>query len=456
MKKILYIFKTVLLILGAAMFAVSCSEETIQTEIILSEAGFSLLPSGEEIKEIKVTTDLEWKASTESKWLTLEQTETTLSVSATKNEERSDRLAQILVSTSAGSEIIYVVQMSGSNEFGMGSTNAHFSFGAISPKGTYLVGCELNLSSNRYDIIQVNTKTNLVKVLYTLPQDDAYYFVAAADDFGNVFMSDELGWFGYYVTAEGKRREYILPDNFVGGSVNEVSQDGYTWVGAGSIDGGGVVALKWVNGEPTVLELPELMKIGEIVHNITMWDALGCSADGSIVYGRSLIDQTALYWDADNTPHYVAQDLVVLQAHDEDLPSWGAFGKEGPKFFKDHDRVSGNGRYISCNKSNQPGITGSIVFDTVSGFSREINGLTACVLNDGTVISTPINYYPSTVYKTDGTTISGDQFVLESIGLEGFYGKGIRYVIESEDSIDGFIFMTGDDKAYVYDYIVRR
>ncbi len=455
MKRILYSLQLILAATISLTTLSSCNEKVISTEIITSTAGFTLDASGNDQKVITITSTESWEATCAESWITLTPAENTLTISATANTDLMVRSAVITISSANGSETIKVSQAGHSSQFVVGSTDELFLMGVISPSAFYIAASQYNALIGMYEICRVNTKTGEFAVLGRYPGTEAPVMVSAVDDFGNVFTSDELGWNGAYFTADGELRQLALPEGIAGGAVNDTSTDGYIWVGTGTLADGGVTALKWVNGEPIKLDRPEPQTVPGTTdqHWISMWDALGCSNDGSIVYGRCLDDQAVFYWDANNEGHYASLENTVISYHNPDEPSWGV-AYNGPILYKDLDKISANGRYIGCNF----GYNGTLVIDTQEGTATEYDGISTAILNDGTVVTLNQSmYYPSMVHLPSGEVVSGDDFIFNELGALGIAGAGIKYMVENEaGELQAVVLFKGDDRGYTFDYIIRK
>lgn len=456
MRKLIINIQAVMAIALAVVFT-SCTEDIIHKQIILSEASFSVPATGETEKVITVNVAGSWSAETETEWLTISCEGNKITITAEANTENEERTGVISVLSADHFELLYVYQMGDNGEWIAGSADYIFSLGKVSPNGSFLAGHVANLTGAGYDIVTINTKTGEKKVLTTIPSTETIYEARCVDNTGNVFISDNFGMSGKIVNNTGVVTDIPLPAGYTGACINGMSADGSVWVGAGSVDGGGVTALKWVDGEAVVLDIPAPFSANGLTHQITMWDALGCSDDGKIIFGRAWDDQTALYWDENNDAHYVAEELMSYEYFYEEYPEYGG-EIVGPCYYYNEEKMSRNGEYISFGLDNSNSTAGGI-FNTSTGEITLIpNVIGWTVLNDGTLIGSSMGFsYDNTIINPDGTEITTEDFVMEKTGMIPVKnGKIMRVIEDAEGNVTGIFYVTGDNQSYIYKYVIKK
>lgn len=436
----------------------SCGEDVVRKSINLSETSFTLPLSGEESRVIQVNSTEAWTASTTSDWIKSVYTTNTVTITADRHAGINSRVGEVVITSGSNTASISVSQSGSNREYNVGSTGDYFPEGVISRNGNYIAGATLGFSGG-YEVRRIDTRTGEARLISIIPGDDVITFVSAVDDFGNIFMSDGFGHSGKILTKDGKFQEIPLPDGYIGASIQAISSDGTVWVGDVANAAGGVSAIKWVDGVPTVLKDPDLLvHEGQTDFLYLGCGSLGCSDDGSIVYGVVYDQRVSIYWDKDNTPHYVADELTETEWYDPEDHTAG-FQISGAKIFYELYMMSSNGRYIGFGLDQTMAKPGGIFNTETKEIIKTPEGSVQTVLNDGTIIMNEgTSYYPSLVRYPDGRTISGDEFIKNETGIIPIKGSGIWKVINDENGDLKALFGGLDDgnRGFTIWYITKN
>ncbi len=482
MKRFIYKVQLILA-LGATISVSSCSDTIVERMISVSESSFTASSEGAE-KTITVTAEAGWTAATEAAWLTVTKlSESKLQLIAEESNDMEYRSATVVITAGAGTQTITVTQLGLGNEFSIGTTAGYFAEGEISNNGHFIAGTSTTVSGET-QVIRINTLTGKAAIIATLGYDELNSTITAVDNFGNIFLSDTYGWGeGLIIDKDGKKQELPLADGAKGGSVAAVSEDGSLWVGVSSLPDGGITATKWVDGDPVMLADTKAFRKEHSNGNVYEMElymgcrALGCSNDGSVIYGSLLDGDRPVYWTAANNfePEYVAEETFTTEWFDESDPLQG-FMIEGPVIYYEKFRASSNGEYVTFGMQ-KPQPTGweptrmpaggffnlTTGENTVYGDEKEF--ITGGVLNDGTQFVYPRpaagerqTLSPCSIIAPGSTALtSADAWVEQATGMKNMADTGILKVVQNDqDEVTAIFLGKMTDSGYSLIYMVKR
>lgn len=251
-----------------------------------------------------------WSAEPSASWIRItEQTEEGIVLTADDNPASTEREGEITVTAGEMTKTIRVTQTGDTFVPARYDVFRDYTMGAvISPNGRYTAGFIGVPDENATDhwLLQV-VITDLESGEQYLPApflDSLYplYDPCAITDSGTAFFHCEDGRIiGFSISGD-----ITVLDNVPGAGKPWLSQvasdESGVWVGWCS--GGSTVysPVKWTDGHPEILPLPETTFRGA-AWNAGPWPR-GCSLDGSIIYGTAWegLDSGLIWWDREGTP----------------------------------------------------------------------------------------------------------------------------------------------------------
>lgn len=297
-----------------------CQNESSTDYIKLSEGEFSFFGDNNEPKVIEVFSNLPWEAKLlDAPWLEISEiTSNTLTLTAKDNDTNIERTTKIIITAGDVIKEVTVYQVQKEDEFSRYRTfHNQFQMGAvISPSGKYIGGLklELNEEGNGFlyypTIIDIATEERVAMGPYP-PELMTLYGPMAMTDQGELILHDE-SLVNY--CFDMNKDEYRIISEFDGAmpSVSCVSADGSVWVGyVHSVSKKLSMPMKWVNGVPELLPLPEERARGGAF--FYGGQARGISADGSVIYGTEWEnnDSAMIYWDKQGNVHPVGKREIT-------------------------------------------------------------------------------------------------------------------------------------------------
>lgn len=347
-----------LILLFAAMFLSGCKTESSNDYIKLSKGGFSFLGEKNDPKLLEISSNFPWKAQSLDPWLKVsEVTPSSITVSVEDNDTNRERSSKIVVTAGSVVKEVTVYQVQKDNEFPRYRTFHNlFQMGAvISPSGKYIGGLVVGLDETGnyvYYPTIVDIATDEWHQLGPYPRDlMTLYGPQAMTDQGVLILHDEsLTNISFDIETEA----YTIVDEFDGAmpAVSSTSADGTIWVGyVNSVSKALSMPMKWVNGVPELLPLPD-----ECVRGGVFWyggQARGISADGSVIYGTEWEnnDYAMIYWDKQGAVHPVGQREIIATIM---RPDWGNNGELAPYnllgcmvSWSSNANISATGKYIA-------------------------------------------------------------------------------------------------------------
>ncbi len=290
--------KKYLFLLVGSFLAVACTDERDIDQIYISRSSYAFDAGGGSVK-IEVASNTTWSANKDAQWLTVTEAEDRMSVTVTATPNTADKARTAIMTFTAGTAEAQQVTFTQQNEVFAGrfadlydltskpafSCNGKF-FGSLVNEGYLEDG---NTAIKAPVIINVVTGERR-----QLEGSTDYSSLRAISDDGRVIAINVGSSSGTLILCGDER---ITPEveGHRGARVEAVSADGSIWVGyAQNTETRAYAPVKWVNGIPEVLPIPELNMRGTALRNGAM--ARGCSADGSVVYGSEWDSQGLIYW----------------------------------------------------------------------------------------------------------------------------------------------------------------
>ena len=331
-------------------FAASCTEEIHRDQIYPSVSSYTFDADGETFAlEITAVGESggEWEYSGgDDSWLTIERTEMGLNLTASANETLEFRETTITLTYGIASADVKISQLSSKfdGSFVELSMNDYGDNIVFSINSKFAAGCPTFEKDNEVwgtpKIVNMETgETTVFESAFN------HTGARAISDDGR-YVSTIVGSIGCDLYIDGVSTEISLPTGYENPVIEGFSSDGSIWVGYCKVsDGYAYHPVKWLNGEPRILDMPQTDMQGENYFQGTM--ARGCSADGSIIYGSEFDTRGLCMWDEEGL-HFVAEETAVA-----DTTWYEYMGMQIPVptphyLQKDADRtgISPNGKYI--------------------------------------------------------------------------------------------------------------
>lgn len=379
MNKKLYYVASLVLATMVGLLA-GCTKQGGEDWIKADKAAITLSAAGTDAVVISVEASTSWTATQSDAWIQLATESNTVTVTAPANEEVAERSGLITLTAGSAKMEISVVQV------GREALTANYRFltnmqsAGISPSGKYVACYAARVADDgntlEFDLYRINLETNEQELIGSYAQSlYEFNFVRCVTDEGVIFMDRAQT---YSVVFEEGKAEYMVEgfDGITSPRIEATSGDGSVWVGYG-IGETGYTPVKYVNGVPERMEMPETNFRGEAVGNVTV---RGCSLDGSMAYGSTWdnMDFGMVYWDAEGHVHYAGEDIYTVTP--VDLVVNGNPMKynlvTGMQVQADAFNMSPNGRYIGgtyfkeeANADKTDIVTTMLpaVYDTVEG-----------------------------------------------------------------------------------------
>lgn len=374
----------------AAVLFAACTQENVADKIQLSDNAYSFSYEGNDSIVVKVYGASSWEVNADAEWLTAVKSDNEhFVVKAAKNETKEKRTAKVIVTSGSLSAEFRAEQFPLSFEGQINDLYGTMMAAAISRNGRYAASMMLeytNPSTGEFvgTPFVIDLETGQVKEGLATTTD--YNVIAAISDDGNTMVYGNVTDVKYAVFANDEKVELNLPASYTTATPQALSSDGSIIVGyATDASTGQFRPIRWVNGEPVVLEIPETDRFGRPLQTGAM--ARGCSADGEVVYGSEWKTMSAIYWVGEQMTH-LADDFI----NPEDITFTTGNTMEG--FIcklADYNGVSHNGKYFAASfvKKDEESVyncfpaivdieTGKItVFDDMegSGMVADNNGL---------------------------------------------------------------------------------
>ena len=306
--------KKYLFLLLGLFLAAACTDERDFDQIYPARSSYAFDAAGGSVT-IEVTSNTAWSADKDADWLTLTASEDRTQLTATATANTTDAVRTALVTLSGGNAETRQITFSQQNA---GFTGRFADLYDLSDKPVFSRNGKFcgGLINEGY-LEDGNTAIKAPVIINALTGErrqlegsTEYYNLRAVSDDGQV-IAINIGSAGGTLLIRGE--EHITPEveGHRNARVEAVSSDGSVWVGyAQNTDTRAYAPIKWVNGTPEVLSVPELNMRGTALRNGAM--ARGCSADGSVVYGSEWDSQGLIYWK-NGQLYYPAQESSEIK-----------------------------------------------------------------------------------------------------------------------------------------------
>lgn len=373
---------TLSLVTATAILTIpSCQKTGTDVEYLQTSIDrYTFMGTGDQTLQIGIQSTASWTTECDEDWIILEQTADTLTVSVKENKSGFQKSGNILVKSGNLTEKIAIEQLSDRFK-GRFEDMYYFShYIAMSRNGRYIAGMktkEIRNDAYIYTPTIIDTYTGEETYLEDIQGFDA---INAISDDGKTLIYMQ-GGSTVKCLRDGVEFELTLPEGYNYPNVSSISSDGSVMVGycinSKSSGWKPYVAVKWINGEPEILDIPS-HNIWGIEDNLLSVMARGCSNDGSIAFGSEWTDFGLIYWKGKEL-HYPGYDYadkteftsVILEA--------------------ETTNISPNGKYIGTSKAQYVEMSFPIkqpaVINTETGqlilIENSEEGSCKCVTDDG-------------------------------------------------------------------------
>ncbi|MDU1891517.1 MAG: hypothetical protein E6767_12585 [Dysgonomonas sp.] len=312
----------------------------------LSSSSFTFSPEGTETFEIKVEASKSWTVEYVGDWVVeKEKDNSSIKIGATATQSNSDRLAQLVFRAGDAVEVVNVSQLGTNVGFSMMDNNSLEV--AVSTNGRYVAGVNSQLtgeSSYEYTPFIIDLVTGKRTTKKVLKKNTV---AVAISDNGTLVLMDETTWTTFHYDESDEIIIPKLPAGYKSPTVQGISADGKIMVGYARKESDRLdYPVKWTNGNPEILPVPEKTGLGELLEQGAM--ARGCSADGSVIYGSIWDDKSAIYWK-DGKVGFVGADK--MRKHTINVMISGSLvGVEvldRPILYAETANMSPNGKYLA-------------------------------------------------------------------------------------------------------------
>lgn len=427
------------------MFAVSCGRENTpqETFVRLSLGSHTFYYDDTVSMKIGVKASSDWEVKTDEDWIVVEKVnDDSVSVSVRTNNGEQWRAGSVTFTCSDVSAVFSVEQMPCFFDGTFFEFPSTCIYPAVSPKGKYMASMRIDGpdANEQYRFIPTYVNVETGEVFEGTPETDYETFAAISDDARIMVFNNTMQIWSKLV-VDGEEVEIVLPENCSKPYIEAMSSDGSIMVGwayVGVPGQGQYLPVRWVNGEPEILDAPDTDMYGyEIVGAM----ARGCSADGSVIYGDDGKTHGTIWWidgemkSIKDTDYYALDKKII-----ED--SFGTFevtAFKGTQNFAVNNNLSSNGRYLatqyqdfSWNGNGYDISYHPAVIDMESGrvdiFYDEADGKLVTVDNEGKCFGTNVSLgmgSPLIYDVSSGTSSSQYDWFLSEYGL---YLSGNRHI----------------------------
>lgn len=342
-RKISGVLCTVMLVV---LFA--CQKENSSYKYFRTDySSYMFKSDGSDTCNILIESNVDWSIVQMPEWVSLCNEESdNISLVAQVNDSNEMREGNIVFSSEAG-EYTVVLSQFFNNFNGRFYDLTEFSAPIMSRNGMYIVGMKGRMDENGagvYTPVIINTRTGEREEWEpTYDLNGARYI--SNDGRTVVLYENYSGYHELYIDKE--KVDVRLPEGYYNFRIYSASEDGVIWVGyCQDRSDGKYYPVRWTNGEPELLDMPEANLFGQDVsHNGTM--ARGCNADGSVIYGTEWDSRGLVYWK-DGIMNFIGGDPAYnILGHDNpddpnEITSYTGIVADASTV-----RMSPNGRYIS-------------------------------------------------------------------------------------------------------------
>ncbi len=441
----------------------SACETDVNTEyayIRLDRANCSFTAEGNSPVEVAVSATGKWSVEPSASWVKVEDvSDTGVTITVDDNDLTDERNAVLTFSMGNVEETLAINQLAKQSGEYIYRFPLEFDLGAVmSPEGKYVGGRIPVLNEDNsytHQVIIIDVDADERHIVAEVPSSlfglEKPYCIT---DTGVFFLMNNAGG----TVAYDLDGNYFIPENYPGypggADVQATSSDGKIWAGFARDKFGGeglYRPLKWVDGVPEILPVPEKNFRDSVWVGGVM--ARGMSADGSIIYGSSWCnnDFGMCYWDKNGEFHWVGEDKREISQITTDY----GFGDvtenivNGMTCTAELTNISPNGKWIAgtWRKETHPGggAECAAFFDTENEktyiFENLAGGFTCT--NDGIGFATDgFMSNSGTVVDIESGAVLGSvkDWVYENYGLN--VGPGcIRYMTADKQKFLSFVLV---------------
>ena len=349
-------------LLAAAVLSGCQTEETKYEYLRLDVANLSFLGDGNAPATVKVSATGAWEAEPSASWITIgEKNDDSVTVTVADNDQENEREATIVFTMGGVTEEIPVNQLPMATGGYMYRYPSNLDLGLVmSPSGKYVGGED--------QVLQDDETFNWQIWIFDLDTDESRVVAEFSEnmyglqqpqcitDQGLIFISDSNDGGTKGIDIDGNVIIPKKPEGFKNEpNVQGSSADGSIWVGycrSANGDAGMYYPIRWVNGEPEVLPIPDTTAHGTPLS--TGFMARGCSHDGKVIYGSSWdnMENSACFW-RDNGNGYEFQWAGAPDRDYQVVETTNASGElievvqlSGPKLSAERTNISPNGKWL--------------------------------------------------------------------------------------------------------------
>ena len=316
MRRTLALFGCISLLSAVCALSGSCTGGSGVEYVRLSDAMCTFRAEDNRPLTVRVNATGPWRAETGASWVKLSEEDGGVVIGVDGTD--AERETEITVVSGSASATVRVLQLAPDGSLGRYRLLDSFSFtAAMSKSGRYVAGVisEVQPDSqflNYVVFIDLATDERIELGPYPASLYDLGEAIAVSDR-GEAFFYDNLANRSMGFDLNGNVVAYEnVPGHAVDATVENISSDGRIWVGYSydrSVGQGGLCyPVKWVDGVPELLPMPELNVRDEPYCYGIM--ARGISADGSVIYGTTWDnnDFGMVYWK-DGKVDWVGSDV---------------------------------------------------------------------------------------------------------------------------------------------------
>ena len=445
MKRIIYIS----IALVAGLLLSSCNKDNAGSGYLnLSVNGYTFGWSGGDTLRVEVMTNAgEWTAEPDSPAIKAEKDGDEAVITMQPNET-SEYVSGTVTFTAGGlTRELYVDQMPKMYDGMFKDFPLTDGDIAMSRNGKYIGYITQTLQSDdtyKYESWLLDTETGEVKVLEEPPYAGAgetnYNGIRCLSDDARFIVFQNDGEAVYAMTIDGEPYDIKVPDGYHSPGVEQMSADGSVWVGYIKKEGGPLyVPCKWVDGEPEVLEYPEILIDGVTpTYNGTM--ARGCSDDGSVIYGSEWTSFLMLYWVDDELVNIGYDNGELINESDS---------VNGLHTESQNTSMSPDGRYVGC-KYGLGSMSGAVpaLIDTQTGryYTMDFDGTVLTIGPDGTVFGASPSFGVSQGLVLDfenNTSVALEDWLYQEYGVNIGSGRMVNKVSTDGNVLFGYRISAG-------------
>lgn len=304
------------ILLCAAVFAFSCKTNEVHEYVKVDQLYLNFLADSNDAQEIKVTASGDYTVDVDATWVKIDtQTPGIVKVSVENYDGQEERTTRIILTAGGATAYVHVVQLAPDGADYRFRNLMGFSGASISVGGKYAACFDAEESAEVgelvYSVYLIDLATDKWTTLGTFPESQYFMTsVQTVSDDGKVFVVCDQGTL--MVDIDGNHGLVSgVPAGFntaASPAVSQISADSKIMVGWGNYENGDYRPIKWVDGVPEAMPLPEYNFRKEPVGNVM---ARGISANGEIIYGTTWDnrDYGMIYWDKNDDVKYVGEDV---------------------------------------------------------------------------------------------------------------------------------------------------